>query len=303
MIQVDKTAYPCPANLKKKGEQEKQKNIAIIEVDINGVLDFRAYKGSSVLPALQKLFHKKCAYCESIFGAVTPADIEHFRPKGKSFPKGVAKSGFIGYYWLAADWENLLLSCPGCNRSNTWETVNGVKPVTLGKHEQFPLEGGEIYRCLRHGDDAAMQTEEQYRLLIHPCKENPEKFFEFIDNYSGADDGAIKVKAGLSDFDTRKAQESIRVFALHRADLAKDRARHLDRLRSLTTTISYALTNYNTAAIAAEQKRHEEVIKNTVNQLLDLLKDGNPFIAMSKQVVAKCLGTLSADIKAMIGLP
>ena len=49
----------------------------------------------------------------------------------------------------------------------------------MGKHYQFPLRD-EKYRCLKHGDVAALQREEKYRLLIHPCQEDPEEYFEYI---------------------------------------------------------------------------------------------------------------------------
>jgi len=51
---------------------------------------------------LEKIYNKKCAYCESSICAVSYSHIEHYRPKNK-------------YYWLAYAWDNLLLSCQRCN--------------------------------------------------------------------------------------------------------------------------------------------------------------------------------------------
>src|SRR5580658_3529436 len=62
-------------------------------------------------PYLEWLFNHRCSFCEcSILR--NPGDVEHYRPKSevdddKSHP---------GYYWLAFDIDNLLLSCEDCNR-------------------------------------------------------------------------------------------------------------------------------------------------------------------------------------------
>ncbi len=53
---------------------------------------------------LFKVFRNKCAFCESKMKHVSPAHIEHYRPKEKDqFPE------------LMFVWENWLLSCPTCN--------------------------------------------------------------------------------------------------------------------------------------------------------------------------------------------
>ena len=65
--------------------------------------DFSRYRRSEVKVELEKIFHGKCAYCESAFSSTQPVDVEHYRPKGPV--EGVV--GHPGYWWLAADWENL----------------------------------------------------------------------------------------------------------------------------------------------------------------------------------------------------
>ncbi len=59
------------------------------------------YKVDSVQKELKKIYHLKCAYCEQKL-LDAPKHIEHYRPKDI-------------YYWLAYSWDNLLLSCGGCN--------------------------------------------------------------------------------------------------------------------------------------------------------------------------------------------
>ena len=60
------------------------------------------YQQKTIKDSLVKMFHNKCAYCESKIGHVTYGEIEHFYPKGTYIDK-------------TFDWDNLLLSCQICN--------------------------------------------------------------------------------------------------------------------------------------------------------------------------------------------
>jgi hypothetical protein len=82
-----------------------------------------------------KAQHGKCGYCESHVLSVYVGDVEHYRPKGalEELPADRAKwgrerqdAGTVegrvldpvcerGYWWLAYEWENYLLSCQICN--------------------------------------------------------------------------------------------------------------------------------------------------------------------------------------------
>ncbi|MGB0862514.1 MAG: retron system putative HNH endonuclease [Saprospiraceae bacterium] len=59
------------------------------------------YKPKKVKESLDKIYHKKCAYCEK---SLKDADrhVEHYRPK-------------VPYFWLAFSWDNLLIACKRCN--------------------------------------------------------------------------------------------------------------------------------------------------------------------------------------------
>src|SRR5262245_57287852 len=43
---------------------------------------FGVYKDETVKQALAQLFGRKCAYCESVYTATSPVDVEHWRTKG-----------------------------------------------------------------------------------------------------------------------------------------------------------------------------------------------------------------------------
>lgn len=58
--------------------------------------------------------HRKCAFCE-YKTQESFNDVDHFRPKARrtNFEN---KPEDLGYWWLAWTWENLVFSCPNCNR-------------------------------------------------------------------------------------------------------------------------------------------------------------------------------------------
>jgi hypothetical protein len=108
---------------------------------------------------------------------VYSGDIEHFRPKGEI--EGAMPDSKPGYYWLAADWDNLLLSCRNCNQKLTHTIFGRADRVTMGKMNQFPLAPPGIYvRC--HDHPNGIMDEEPCRLLLDPCKDDPEKHLEYV---------------------------------------------------------------------------------------------------------------------------
>ncbi len=151
--------------------------------------DFCAYKNKNVAKALKKMFHGKCAYCESEIGVISYEEIEHFRPKGALKLKVKEKLKYPGYYWLAMKWDNLLVSCPKCNKI---------------KGNFFPLVN-ENNRLRNH-----LQTSQEEPLLINPCEENPANHIFFTEK------GYIKYK-------TQKGDHSIKHYGLFRRELTKAR--------------------------------------------------------------------------------
>jgi uncharacterized protein (TIGR02646 family) len=93
------------------------------------------YKSQSDFP-----FYGKCAYCERAIGN-QHGDVEHFRPKG-----GVADKDnkmiedHPGYYWLAYDWQNLLISCITCNQIMKGSHFPVINDNHARKPEEIPDE-------------------------------------------------------------------------------------------------------------------------------------------------------------------
>lgn len=124
--------------------------------------DDSIYSHSDVRQALDSAQHGKCAFCESLISA-EEGDIEHYRPKAAVKQE---RSGALlrpGYYWLAYEWENLLLSCKSCNGSRN-------------KGNLFPLADPEK-RARCHTDDLS----DEEPLLIHPALKNPGDHIAFVE--------------------------------------------------------------------------------------------------------------------------
>ncbi|MDR6708314.1 uncharacterized protein (TIGR02646 family) [Novosphingobium sp. 1748] len=133
---------------------------------------FKVYSNSEIKDTLNRLFGFKCAYCEGTTGGVMPIDIEHYRPKAKIVCAD--KSVIVpGYWWLAADWNNLLPSCIDCNRSR-WHQTSADKKNKYGKENFFPLEFGSAHAKL------PIDVENEKPLLINPANEDPAKHLTFV---------------------------------------------------------------------------------------------------------------------------
>ncbi len=166
---------------------------------------YKAYSHTETKEVLQEIFKSKCAYCESFVAHVAPEDIEHFRPKAAITTQKGDKL-VPGYYWLGADWNNLLLSCIKCNRSNN-EPINLRDGIVenMGKANHFPLSD-ETKRIRIHGNENDIVTENNYVEIINPCIEDPNDYLLFKDN------GQVKAL-------NSKGEYSIEVYGLFRADL------------------------------------------------------------------------------------
>lgn len=122
--------------------------------------DPTVYGHPSVKTALRQAQHDKCCFCEAKIMHVSPGDIEHFRPKRAFCQQSGGRILKPGYFWLAYDWNNLLLSCEQCNRRH--------------KRNFFPL--------LNPGQRAstpALPLANEQPLFINPALEDPAAFIVF----------------------------------------------------------------------------------------------------------------------------
>jgi uncharacterized protein (TIGR02646 family) len=236
---------------------------------------FAAYKGSDVAEGLKQVFGGKCAYCESPYEVTQPVDIEHYRPKGAVEVEGRLQKP--GYYWLAADWTNLLPSCIDCNRKRTHEFPE-IGPDLRGKANLFPI-ANPTDRATRPGQEAREQ-----RLLLHPCMDRPEDHLEFIA------EGVVRAKEIRQGVDSQMGEVSIRVYGLDRTALTKARGDRLKKIEGVIGKIRRLQTQLAQPGIAADFARFvEESLSVEMAELKSYMDPAVPYTGMARQAIAQFL--------------
>lgn len=247
MIRIERATQPEPAALERRyrsGEfkdmTEAERVAKLFEDHVTAgsdpvefSFDYKVYKDKEVKTALHALFKGKCAYCESRYAGTQPMDVEHWRPKGEVH-EGSGTPAFqklAGYHWLASAWENLFPSCVDCNRERAQTNFVTNEEKTLGKANQFPVEGGARFGPPPDADGAPTGAETP--LILDPCLDDPADHLRF------RLDGSVAPASN-----SQKGQQSIDVYALNRTELAIDRLsliklmeQRLDAIERIATVI------------------------------------------------------------------
>ena len=214
--------------------------------------------------ALEELFHRKCAYCESPLEE-TDWDVEHFRPKGEcAASKRCDRPGHPGYYWLAYEWSNLYASCKPCNQSRRDKPTyyDSQTGPAQGKHDQFPL-GDENTRAFSPEDS----LEEEDRLLIDPCSDDPEEHLSF------------DVEGGIyATDDDPKGESTIQCMHLSRRRLV-DKRREI--IREVVEWYRLAQDAGNEGAVGTKVK--------LMNKIRDAEADSSKYAALARHIIKRPL--------------
>ncbi|MER8710160.1 hypothetical protein NKJ81_31440 [Mesorhizobium sp. M0018] len=252
----------APATKAKKTKKEK-------------TFDFSAYSDEAVKYALDKLFFGKCAYCESRYANQAPADVEHYRPKGRI--AGVANHP--GYWWLAMVWDNLLPSCIDCNRRR-WQDLpkfpvslvqllsapemQGAK-ASLGKQDLFPIAGAARAMADFPGIDEQPD-------LINPCVDDPEEHLVF--HIDRGDPLGLVLPTFKDNVPSRRGLTSIHVYGLNRLGLVQERTRVLRKLDFLSRLIDEIgkISETLLASLDQQTKTMGARLDLLVNQILDEIR-------------------------------
>lgn len=230
---------------------------------------FKAYKRNDVVEALRTLFRKKCAYCEFGYAPGGPDDIEHFRPKNAVVIDG--KLSEPGYYWLGADWNNLLPSCIDCNRRRTLEFDGGRKGLS-GKANLFPV--ADENRRWRDPHN----TNDEEPLLLNPCEDEPGEHLEFFG------DGLVRAVLDDDGCVSRKGEESIQVFGLQRRDLVEARDRKLKHVRALIEVALKLAETAEATTDAALRAQVDALVRQQRAAVYAHLNADEPFLAATRAV-------------------
>ncbi|WP_429072694.1 hypothetical protein [Aeromonas veronii] len=219
MVPVDRNLVTKPISLTAPngaGHREHLRAVVYYQIPQTKAYPFKNYKEPDVVMALNTLFHNKCAYCESKITNTGPIDVEHFRPKGKI----EGEPNHPGYWWLATEWTNLLVSCIDCNRGRHQKLLSSVDGQQLtqseqlsGKHDHFPVAA---QRATCATDDHSLEDP----LLIDPTRVDPGDHLE----WKIVADHALVIPA------SQYGQTSIDLFGLNRSKLVEARQELLLKL-------------------------------------------------------------------------
>lgn len=204
-----------------------------------------------VRPALEKLFHDKCAYCERALPG--DWDVEHFRPKGRL----AEREDPPGYYWLGYEWENLYPSCTHCNQLRKDKPRWGDRRTlpSGGKLVQFPVVD-EKTRAM--GPDNDIYRE--HTLLIDPCYDDPEWYLGYELN------GQIFALDGNPYGD-----KTIEVFHLKRRRLRDARKKTIEWVIRFLRKIK-----------KAESRGNDEAVKDFKELLQILLEESSKYVGAAR---------------------
>lgn len=270
MIKV--TRGPCPAVLdgpESAGGKERAALIAYYEESPprGKRPGFNAYKRKEVGRALREMFGAKCAYCEFPYAAGAPADAEHYRPKSEiERPDGTRISP--GYYWLAAEWTNLLPTCIDCNRKRA-QTIGGdIRQA--GKGIKFPL-ADESKRATVPDGEAAEEP-----LLLDPTVDDPDAHLSY-----GADGFVVAADDGNGP--SARGRATIEVLGLYRSGLVTSRLETLYWLEQAMKRFREAAEQLDADPGNDYARRQEESSRDEMDVLAAADK---PYSAMVRQRIA-----------------
>ncbi len=210
--------------------------------------DSKVYRDTT-LEALEAMYHSKCAYCETDTSAGAPMQVEHYRPKAKV----MGDANHLGYYWIAYEWSNLILSCSKCNnkKRNHFPVLGTRVSIPQLDANGFPTADFQL------ANSEAFLREDA--LLLHPEIDTVENHFVF--NISAE-------IVGLSP----KATKTIEVCGLNRKELVFKR---LALSNVFIDDIQEILTDVLSNKITTDQCR--DSIKRVFRKLVLLQDPGREY--------------------------
>lgn len=227
-----------PESLQRLGKEQTRLDCAAFDVRPNDYSSGKArfpkreyHSDKEVKEMLVRACHWKCCYCERKCWSYYDLDVEHFRPRG-----GVRQAldqqhdEQPGYYWLAYDWMNLLVSCAECNRRY--------------KRTYFPL-ANPIERARSHHDDIGRERP----LLIDPASQDPRDHIRF--------DGSLPTPRN----DSVQGRVTIEVMGMLRKELLEERDDWLRVIERLYDVLELAAEKSDSAKHLDKAQKARKLIE------------------------------------------
>ncbi|GAB4376666.1 MAG: hypothetical protein Kow00121_24160 [Elainellaceae cyanobacterium] len=251
MIRIQKPSIP-PEKLAQDGKNKRRSHCISYSRSFKTYqsgertfsFDKSIYSHKSIKQALIEAQYSKCCFCERLIG--TDGDVEHFRPKQAYKQSTGEPLQRPGYYWLAYEWENLYLACPGCNQRH--------------KQNLFPLQNPNE-RAISHRHN----INDEQPLFIDPGKEDPETSIGFRGEFAYAIEGNIK---GQITLDSLK---------LNQRSLPEARLQRLQLLKKLWQIIQLAQSDKK-----SDDAEFQKLAEEAKSSLKEALRDEAEFSAATR---------------------
>jgi len=215
-----------------------------------GSLSGRRFNKSIIRGARAALFsmtHGKCAYCE-IKLTRQHGDVDHYRPIGC-----VAEDPtHPGYYWLAYDWENLLLSCQFCNQAH-----RAAGGAVGGKRDHFPLSP-ESKRAMSPADS----LDDEQPLLLNPRCDNPAEHLRYTE-----------IGSVMPLDDSPRGRASCDFYDLNECQIVERRTERLQQILRVALRLWLA--------------DDEDCLADAVRELAEMTSDEAEFAGMARDVLMR----------------
>lgn len=267
---------------------------------------FARYKEPPVCRELDRLYHEKCAYCESVYRAVDASDVEHFRPKGAVSDDGQHP----GYWWLAATWSNLLPSCPACNQRRRqllyqpgmtleeFERLRQQLPDTSsGKGNAFPLSEPQ-----RRARRERQRLSREDPLLINPSQRDPAAHLQWVFEWDrarplwlAAQVLPVLLPRSLAAGPDPYGKATVAIFGLNRAGLLRERMARVRLLQQAALAVVEALEDLAQAA-PRERALREQRLQARRTALAGFAATEEPYTSMARAFIA----LFEAEVAAML---
>lgn len=182
------------------GERRARQHEADRSVDPTVKLGFpEHWNNPDVRGALYAMHRRTCAYCGCYLPRNDRGDVEHFRPKARVDDD----LGHGGYWWVAYNFDNYLLSCSTCN--------------SVRKGNWFPLRP----RSRRVTYDTRSKLPHEARVLFDPTIDSVEKYLraEWEEELC-----PIRAQGGLAGVIRKQVEGTLKLFKINTdPDLVKER--------------------------------------------------------------------------------
>jgi uncharacterized protein (TIGR02646 family) len=284
---IDRSTVPAPSSLdltdpNSNASKELRAVKEHLRTKQNKAFKFKAYKkGDDVADSLDSLFKGLCAYCESNFAATSPGDVEHYRPKSKVKENDTHP----GYWWVAADWQNLLMSCTDCNRGRYqyhYDTASGQcvlseKTSKLGKECSFPILSPN------YATNEDEDLEQENPLLIDPTRRDPSDHLE----WNIINELPLLAPRKRNDKPDPYGDATITILGLNRKGLVENR---LSILKLVQLNLSFIERDFIEVAESEDANEIEKRLGKAVSQFSELYqfaKDNQSYASLLRDYLDK----------------